>query len=331
MSTNTVKQPSIQRLFLQLIEKDNLQHAYLFDGKTGTGKKETALWIAQSLFCQNFSDGPCGECHTCQRIASHQHPDVIELKPDGLSIKIGQVRELKQEFTKSGVEGRRKLVMVEDIEKMTTQAANSLLKFLEEPDGDVMVILMTTAKHRLLPTILSRVQLIQFPQLPREKRMLALEEAGLSRERAAVLSQLTSDTKQALELSGNENLTTLIESVWKWYVTFSKKDDQAFIFVQTDLMPLVKEKSEYHLVMDLFLVILQDILNTQISTNYKAGYLKYQNKIREEAERLSAVTLADLMDIILTGKKYLDSNVAAQGVFEMSAIIMLETMKKSGR
>ena len=331
MSINTVKQPSIQRLFLQLIEKDNLQHAYLFDGKKGTGKKETALWIAQSLFCQNFSDGPCGECHTCQRIASHQHPDVIELKPDGLSIKIGQVRELKQEFTKSGVEGRRKLVMVEDIEKMTTQAANSLLKFLEEPDGDVMVILMTTAKHRLLPTILSRVQLIQFPQLSREKRMLSLEDAGLSRERAAVLSQLTSDTEQALELSENENLTTLIESVWKWYVIFSKKDDQAFIFVQTDLMPLVKEKSEYHLVMDLFLVILQDILNTQISNDYKAGYLKHQNKIREEAERLSAVKLADLMDIILTGKKYLDSNVAAQGVFEMSAIKMLEAMKKSVR
>ncbi|WP_423188593.1 DNA polymerase III subunit delta' [Alkalibacterium sp. f15] len=329
MSTNKVKQPSIQRLFIQLIEKNMLQHAYLFDGKTGTGKKETALWIAQSLFCQNFSQGPCGECHTCLRIASHQHPDVIELKPDGLSIKINQVRELKQEFTKSGVEGRKKLVMIEDVEKMTTQAANSLLKFLEEPDGDILVILMTSAKHLLLPTILSRVQLIQFPQLSREKRLMALEEAGLSKERAAVLSQLTSDTEQAMELSGNENLTTLIESVWKWYVTISKKDDQAFIFVHTEIMPLVKEKAEYQLVLDLFLVILQDILNSQISSDHSVGYFKYRDKIREEAERLNAGTLADLMDIILTGKKYLASNVAAQGVFEMSALKMLDVMKES--
>lgn len=329
MSTTTIKQPSIQRLFLQLIKKDNLQHAYLFDGKTGTGKKETALWIAQSLFCQNFSDGPCGECHTCQRIASHQHPDVIELEPEGLSIKIGQVRGLKQEFTRSGMEGRKKLVMVKDVEKMTTQAANSLLKFLEEPDGDIVVILMTTAKHQLLPTILSRVQLIHFPQLSKEHRMKALEEAGLSKERAAVLSQLTSDTEQALELSENENLTALIEAVWKWYVAFSKKDDQAFIYVHTDIMPLVKEKAEYHRVLDLFLVILQDILNTQLSKDYSVGYLKYQTRIQEEADRLSAVTLADLMDIILTGKKYLDSNVAAQGVFEMSALKILVAVKRS--
>lgn len=329
MSTNIVKQPSIQRLFLKLIEKNNLQHAYLFDGKKGTGKKETALWIAQSLFCLNYSDGPCGECHTCQRIASHQHPDVIELKPEGLSIKIGQVRELKQEFTKSGVEGRRKLVMIEDIEKMTTQAANSLLKFLEEPDGDIVVILMTTAKHRLLPTILSRVQLIQFPQLSKNKRLTALEEVGLSKERASILSQLTSDTEQAIELSENENLTALIEAVWKWYGLVSKKDDQAFIFVHTEIMPLVKEKAEYHLVLDLFLIILQDILNSQISSDYSVGYYKYRDKIQEEAERLSAGTLADLMTVILTSKKYLDSNVAAQGVFEMSAINMLTAMKKS--
>lgn len=329
MSTITAKQPSIQRLFLHLIEKNNLQHAYLFDGKTGTGKKETALWIAQSLFCRNFSNGPCGECHACQRIASHQHPDVIELKPEGLSIKIGQVRDLKSEFSKSGMEGTKKLVMIEDIEKMTTQAANSLLKFLEEPDGDIVVILMTTAKHRLLPTILSRVQLIQFPQLSREKRMSALEEAGLTNERAAVLSQLTSDTDKAMELSENGNLIELIETVWKWFTAVSKKDDQAFIFVHTDIMPLVKEKAEYHLVFDLMLVILQDILNTQLSNDYKVGYLKHQSKIQEEAERLRAVTLADLMDICLTGKKYLDSNVAAQGVFEMSALKMVTVVRNS--
>lgn len=330
MSTNTAKQPSIQRLFLQLIEKNTLQHAYLFDGKTGTGKKETALWIAQSLFCLNYSDGPCGECHVCQRIATHQHPDVIELKPEGLSIKIGQVRELIQEFSKSGMEGRKKLVMIEDIEKMTTQAANSLLKFLEEPDGEIVVILMTTAKHQILPTILSRVQLIQFPQLSREKRMHALEEAGMSKERAAVFSQLTSDTNQAILLSENENLIELIETVWKWYTAVSKKDDQAYVFVHTEIMPLVKEKAEYQLVFDLMLVILQDILNSQLSKNYTVGYLKYRDKIQEEAERLSAVTLAEVMDICLIGKKYLKSNVAAQGVFEMSALKMVAAMKETG-
>ncbi|GEK92014.1 DNA polymerase III subunit delta' [Alkalibacterium kapii] len=329
MSTKTTKQPEIKKQFMKLIEKEKVQHAYLFEGATGTGKTETALWLAQSLFCGDFSEGPCENCHICQRISSHQHPDVIELAAEGISIKINQVRELKQEMMKSGMEGRKKFILVKDVEKMTTQAANSLLKFIEEPEGDILIVLTTTAKHRLLPTILSRVQLVHFPRLSKEQRVLSLQDEGLSKDQAAVLSQLTSDTEQAIELSKNETLTSLIDAVWKWYNTLSKKDEQAFVYVHTEIMPLVKGKAEYHLVMDLFLIILQDILNVQMSKNYSVGYLKYQNKIRQEAERLSVGILADLMEIILRGKKYLDSNVAAQGVFEKVTIQMLTIMKKT--
>ncbi|MDN6294000.1 MAG: DNA polymerase III subunit delta' [Alkalibacterium gilvum] len=329
MSTKGAKQPEIQENFSKLIGKGTIQHAYLFEGAAGTGKSETALWLAQSLLCPNYSEGPCQTCHVCQRISSHQHPDVVEIEAEGLSIKINQIRELKQEITKSGMEGLKKLIVVKDVEKMTTQAANSLLKFLEEPDGDITIILTTTAKHRLLPTILSRVQLIHFPQLSKEQRIQTLLKEGLTQEQAAVLSQLTSDTNQAIELSENETLTSLIDAMWKWYTHLSKKDEQAFIYVHTDIMPLVKGKSEYHLALDLFLVILQDILNSQISKDYHVGYLKHQKTIHTEAERLSAGTLADLMEIILNGKKYLDRNVAAQGVFEQATLQMLAVMNKT--
>lgn len=328
MSTNTIKQPSIQRLFLHLLKNNTLQHAYLFEGKMGTGKKETALWISQGIFCEHRNEeGPCQSCHTCQRIRTHHHPDVVEVEPDGLSIKINQVRALKEEFSKSGMESRKKIVIVEDVEKMTIQAANSLLKFLEEPEGEITVFLLTTAKHRLLPTILSRCQLIHFPQLPKAQQRVLLEEAGLSKEQSALLCHLTADKAEALELSQNEDFQKILTAVWKWYSFLSKKDDQAFIFVHTDIMPLVKDKKDHTLVLDVLLIVLQDILNSQITEDYVFAFMRKEEEVKRDADRFSSLTLARMMEIVLNGKKQLESNVAAQGVFEDCTLQLLSTLK----
>lgn len=329
MSTNTIKQPGIQRLFLHIMEQNRLQHAYLFEGKTGTGKKETALWVSQGIFCLNPNGSePCLICNNCQRIATHQHPDIVEVAPDGLSIKISQVRELKENFSKSGMESRKKIVIVEDIEKMTNQAANSLLKFLEEPDGEFTMFLLTTAKHRLLPTILSRCQLIHFPQLSKDKQREVLEEAGLSKERASLFSHLTADTQEALALSEDENVENLVKAVWKWYAYLSKKDDQAFIYVHTDIMPLVKDKKEYMLTLDLLLILLQDVLNSQIAPDYAHAFLGKKESIQKDSDRFSSLVIADMMEIVLLSKKKLESNVAAQGVFENCSIEILNRLAK---
>ena len=329
MSTQTIKQPSIQRLFLQLLNKKTLQHAYLFEGKAGTGKKDMAMWVTQSLYCPESSSdgGACQICQTCQRIRAHYHPDVIEIEPDGQSIKIGQVRSLKEEFTKSGMESRRKVVIVEDVEKMTIQAANSLLKFLEEPDGEIYLFLLTTAKHRLLDTILSRCQLIHFPQLPKEERLSLLVERGISQEKAALLIHLTSDADQAQELAEREELVQLVQTVWKWFSFMSKKDDQAFVYVHTDLMPLAREKKDQLMVMDLVLILLQDILNSQVSEAHVYAFEKYKETIQSEAQRFRPLAIANMMEVILNGKKMLDSNVAAQGIFEDCSLQIVDVIR----
>lgn len=329
MSTLISKQPSIQRLFLQLLKQNTLQHAYIFEGKAGTGKKEMAMWITQSLFCPESEEGACGKCQTCRRVKEQHHPDVVEIEPDGQSIKIGQVRALKEEFTKSGMESRRKIVLVKDVEKMTVQAANSLLKFLEEPEGDITVFLLTTARHRVLSTIQSRCQLIHFPQLSRQQRIEELKAAGISDEKAAILSQLTSDSAQAVELSEKEELLQLVQSVWKWYSFISKKDDQAFIYVHTDLMPLAREKEEQQRVLDLMIILLQDLLSTRMQGSYSPAFIRQAKEIEKDAARFRPLTVAQLMEVILTGKKLLESNVAAQGVFEDCALQMLAVIRRN--
>lgn len=327
MSTQNTRQPSIQRLFLQLITNQTLQHAYIFEGKAGTGKKEMALWVTQSLYCNEADEGACMSCQTCRRIASHQHPDVVEIAPDGQSIKIAQIRQLKEEFTKSGMESRQKVVIVEDVEKMTNQAANSLLKFLEEPEGEIIVFLLTTARQKLLPTIVSRCQIIQFPQLSKNHRLAALIDRGVSEEKAALLIHLTNDADTAKEMADRDELSQLIKTAWKWFSFIAKGDDQAFVFVQTDIMTLTKEKSDQYLFLELILLILQDILHSQVSEDYVVGYQQQSAKIKEEAERLRPITIAQWMEKVLMAKRYIDSNVAAQGVFEDCAIQMIDLKK----
>ncbi|MCC5895294.1 MAG: DNA polymerase III subunit delta' [Alkalibacterium sp.] len=328
MSTQKTRQPSIQRLFLQLLNKNRLQHAYIFEGKGGTGKKEMAMWITQSLYCDQNEEGACQHCETCRRIAEHHHPDVLEIEPDGQSIKIAQVRALREEFTKSGMESRRKIVIVEDAEKMTNQAANSLLKFLEEPDGEITVFLLTTAKHRMLSTILSRSQLIHFPQLPKADRIQMLTDKGLSHEKAAILVHLTSDVNQAEELAAKDELIQLIQTVWKWYTFISKKDDQAFVYVHTDLMSLVKDKADQYIVLDLMLILLQDVLNSQVNDTYTFAFTAQQTELKKDAGRFRPLAIAKMMEVILTGKKQLDSNVAAQGIFEDCSLQLLSIVKE---
>lgn len=135
-----------------------LAQSYLFVGPKGAGKLALAEWIALRLFCQHVQDGaPCGECPECERILNHNHPDVMMLKTSTQSIKVDDIRNLKQEMSKTGVEGNQRVFIVEDADKMTAGAANSLLKFFEEPVPGMTVILTATAKNQLLPTITSGI------------------------------------------------------------------------------------------------------------------------------------------------------------------------------
>ena len=163
-----IEQPIAEKMLKNSIKKNRMAHAYLFEGARGTGKRAASLLIAESMFCELATKQlePCGVCWNCKRIMSGNHPDIHVVEPDGLSIKIEQIRALRTEFGKAGMESSKKLYVIIDAEKMTVQAANSLLKFLEEPHSDTTAILITEHPQQLLPTIRSRCQMISFHALP---------------------------------------------------------------------------------------------------------------------------------------------------------------------
>jgi len=165
-------------LLSRALTSSRLAHAYLFAGPDGVGKTTVALDLAAILLCHDpLADHPCGTCPGCLKFQSGNHPDFLRIRPDGAAIKIDQIRELKKALNFAPFESRLRIVLLEEVHTMRREAANSLLKVLEEPPANNLLLLVGNAAGALLDTIVSRCQVIPFAPLP-----LALA-AGIIRTR----------------------------------------------------------------------------------------------------------------------------------------------------
>ncbi|MDR2549733.1 MAG: DNA polymerase III subunit delta' [Desulfobulbus sp.] len=154
-------------LLSRALASGRLAHAYLFSGPDGVGKTTVALDMAAMLLCRRPEEGrPCGRCPGCLKYRSGNHPDFMRIRPDGAAIKIDQVRELKKALNFAPFESGLRIVLLEEVQTMRREAGNSLLKVLEEPPPDNLLILTGTGAGAILDTIVSRCQVIPFAPLP---------------------------------------------------------------------------------------------------------------------------------------------------------------------
>ena len=176
------------------IRNDRLSHAYLFYGPTGVGKCLTAVSLAKALHCQK--KGPadfCGRCPACAMIERRNHPNVCFYEPDPTKrdFTIDKIKELQSEMALAGALPGRRVFILDGAEQLNEFAQNRLLKTLEEPRDEALLILIATHPEALLPTILSRVQCIRFAGLPPEaieKRLVA--DAQIHVDQARMISRL---------------------------------------------------------------------------------------------------------------------------------------------
>ena len=152
-------------LMTRAIESGRLAHAYLFSGPDGVGKTTFALAMASLLLCRNPIAGKaCDLCPSCRKFRTGNHPDLLRLKPDGATIKIDQIRSLKQALTYRPFESRLRIVLLEEIQSIRREAANSLLKLLEEPPPNNLLVLIGNTDDTL-DTLVSRCQHVPFTAL----------------------------------------------------------------------------------------------------------------------------------------------------------------------
>lgn len=194
--------PWQQALWSQLGGRAQHAHAYLLYGPAGIGKRALAEHWAAQLLCQRpAAAGACGECKACQLLAAGTHPDYFVLEPEEAEkpIRVDQVRDLVGFVVQTAQLGGRKVVLLEPAEAMNVNAANALLKSLEEPSGDTVLLLISHQPSRLLPTIKSRCVQQACP-LPGAAASLEWLARALPDEPAEALEEL-------LALSGGSSLT----------------------------------------------------------------------------------------------------------------------------
>lgn len=303
--------------FNKIIAKEQLAHAYLFDGPKGAGQEVIAQWLSMRLFCQNLiNNQPCQQCINCQRIKKAQHPDVITVKSDKKSIKVDEIRILKQEFTKSAVEGNHKILIIQQAETMTISAQNSLLKFIEDPVGNVLIILLTENKNLLLPTIISRIQLVAFELPTLNELEKQLTNQGTRNEIRLAL-RLCGNLENASQLLQNPNLSKLTSLVWRWFNVVVRQELAAFAMIQTEFIPLIQD-NEHQItadqVFDTIMFIFRDLLLNN-ETN-ELVFVDNHEALQTIRKHLSIEQRLNLIDLVLGIRKNQQMNISTQNILE---------------
>ena len=195
---NILGQPKVRDFLRASVASDRVTQAYLFVGPAGSNKTAAAYALAQAILCPKGPSGPrggsCGDCDICGRIARRKHPDVRYFAPAGANgYLVEQVREIVADTALAPIQADKKVYILDRVDLLGASAANAFLKTLEEPADDVVMILLGRTRESVLPTILSRCQVVPFRHIP------ASEAAGIvSQNTGASLEQ----ARQAIEACG---------------------------------------------------------------------------------------------------------------------------------
>ncbi len=301
-----------------------LAHAYLFSGIEGVGKTSCAISLTQALNCEEGGQDGCGRCPTCQRIIHLNFPDFRKIEPGGpaRTIKIEAIRSLRREIHVEPVEGNYKVFLVTDADRMNEESSNALLKVLEEPPEESILILSTSYPHLLLPTVLSRCQLICFRRLSREEVMGILQsKVDISESEAKFVAGLSEGSPgKALSLLqwGLDERSEIIAWLKKGDVTV----EDIFSIAEKVAKNRKREKLLWFLEVvlswyrDLFMMVVGDssIINEDCA-----------RELEREASSLSDIEAEEALKAILRAQECIDLNANRRLTLE----VMLLNLKYS--
>lgn len=201
-------QPRVRAFLRASVHAGRVTHAYLFTGPAGSNKTQAAFALAAALLCDEKG---CGTCELCERVLRRKHPDVRFFAPEGASsYLVEQVRDIVADTALAPIQATRKIYILDRADLFGQAAANAFLKTLEEPPSDVVIILLGRTRESVLPTIVSRCQVVPFRHIPpREAASILAQSTGAPVERARIAIEACggSITRARGFLRSNERLT----------------------------------------------------------------------------------------------------------------------------
>ena len=306
---NVIDQKEAVNILKEELKDDRINHAYLFYGKEGIGKRTLAVEFARALLCEERENDSCNSCNTCRRIDHGNHPDlkIIEGNAKTKNLKIDQIREMQKEIAYKPYESNHKIYIIDGAENMTNQAANSLLKTLEDPPSYAIIILISEELNKLLPTVISRCQNLRFSNISRGKIEKFLDEKNITKEKKELIIGLARGSiGKAEELSENNEFLNKRKNIYDFLKKINNVSKVDIFSEVNDWIKLLKEDFP---LFDLLSAWYRDIIIYKRGNQEQIVNYDYKENILKEAEKYNLNQLLAIIELIEIHESYIERNV----------------------
>ncbi|TCS94326.1 DNA polymerase III subunit delta' [Hazenella coriacea] len=319
-------QQQVVRILQNALSNHRVAHAYCFAGPKGVGKQKAAIEFAKALNCEKKQIDACDQCRNCRLIEQGNHPDLVVLRPEGTSIKIDQVRQIQKLFSYSPNPNFTRVIMIEQADLLNVHAANSLLKFLEEPLSPMVAILITEQMKSMLPTILSRCQIIRFTEDPPHRLAKKMEESGFSKADARILGHLSGKPDDLRKQLENVEFAEICNRVIEWSGEILSGNSIAIVSIQKEWLQKEIDEGRISFVLDILLLWLRELLYVQVSKvdQYIPVFVQWEAAREKQAYKWNRFRLLWGMETILRARSQLAGPMQPQAVLENMVLAMQE-------
>lgn len=299
------------RLLRQAVGSGKLAHAYLFVGPEGVGKRTVAMELARALNCKApGSEGACGHCKSCVKLVADppSHPDLTLIEPDGRFIKTDQMRELQAEMYARPNEGAFRVAIINGADRLNPEAGNRVLKLLEEPPAYAVFLLLTHNLAGVLPTLISRCQVVNFPPLnPGAVADLLAQRLGCDLVQARVWASLSGGSiGRAIAMAQDPEINRRRDETYDLLCKIYEMDDISLIgYSET----LEKQRDQLDEWLEMTIVWLRDaLLVTQASPDALLINADRTANVQRLSETYGANTLIAMVDAVTGVRNHLQRN-----------------------
>ncbi len=315
------------KILTKSLKENKISSSYIFVGSEGTGKKLTAIEFTKTVNCLNLNKDleACEDCQSCSEISKQGSPDLKIIEPIKNSIKIEQIREMRKEIGLKPFKNRKKIYIIDKAERMTIEASNCLLKTIEEPPYYAIIILICSKIDPILPTIVSRCQIINFGLISsyKIKEFLLNKNKNIEKEKSEIISKLAQGSiGSALKLLSAAEYFIRREEVLDYLSTISPGKYGDDIFTKVEKM--VSEIDRVEEILEMIKLWYRDILIIKNTGDQK--YIANCDKLEileEKSKIYSQEILIDILDYLEKVEEYLIKNVNKRLIFERLYIKMV--------
>lgn len=315
-----LEQNIAHKILKNSIKNNKCSHAYIIETNGYSKGLDLAIAFSKSLLCpNNFSNSEnCINCSQCSNIDKNEFMELKIISAEGQWIKKNQLEELQNEFSKKSIYSNKKVYIINEAEKLNDASANSMLKFLEEPEENIVAILVTNNSNQLLNTIVSRCQILSL------KNKLMIENLNTKEKIAHYLYNNNEDIQNYIT---DENSDINIEKVIEFVEYYEKNHLNSLIYINKLWNNYFKERAEIFNAMTIMMLFYKDVFNLKINKRIEI-FNNYVNKLDFVCENNTIDELTNKINVIIDLRKKIKFNINSNLLMDKLIISLEGCVKK---